>query len=38
VIFDAFNLEDASDDPAKDQVGGVYDAGKRPLKVKRQRS
>jgi hypothetical protein len=33
VIFDAFNLEEASDDVVKDQGGGVYDAGKRPLKV-----
>jgi hypothetical protein len=35
VIFDAFNLEEASDDVAKgrDHSGGVYDAGKKPLKV-----
>ncbi len=33
VIFNAFNLEEVSDDVAKDQVGGGYDAAKMPVKV-----
>jgi hypothetical protein len=33
VLFDAFNLEAASDEVDEAQGRGSYDAGKRPAKV-----